>query len=119
MQYKRLHYCFSCISGLVLNSFIRHYEPAYFSKEHLAHQRATTNLKAQLHKSPQRRKRETHSQFYEKDHANSKNNQNIKSFRNERYHKPIMFNFTAHNRLVHLLCAISYNNKISSKLKFR
>ena len=100
MYNKRLHYCFSCISGLVLNSFIRHYEPAYFSKEHLAHQRATTNLKAQLHKSSQRRKRETHSQFYEKDHANSKNNQNIKSFRNERYHKPIMFNFTAHNRLV-------------------
>ena len=81
--------------GLVLNSFIRHYEPAYFSKEHLAHQRATTNVKAQLHKKSSRRKRETHSQFYEKeDDANFEHN-----FRtNERYHKPITFNFTAHNR---------------------
>ena len=92
---------FFYVSGLVLNSFIRHYEPAYFSKEHLAHQRAT-NVKAQLHKGP-RRKRETHSQFYEKDHANSKDI--YKSFRNDRYHKPISFNFTAHNRLV---CYIRY-----------
>ena len=84
------------VSGLVLNSFIRHYEPAYFSKEHLALQRAT-NVKAQLHKG-QRRKRETHSQFYEKDHASSKDT--YKSFSNDRYHKPIAFNFTAHNRLV-------------------
>ena len=83
--------------GLVLNSFIRHYEPAYFSKEHLAHQRATTNVKAQLHKKSSRRKRETHSQFYEDDdHAKSEDN--FRSFSNERYHKPIKFNFTAHNR---------------------
>ena len=87
---------FFYVSGLVLNSFIRHYEPAYFSKEHLAHQRAT-NVKAQLHKGP-RKKRETHSQFYEKDHASSKDT--YKSFSNERYHKPIAFNFTAHNRFV-------------------
>ena len=52
-------------------------------------------MKAQLHKKSSRRKRETHSQFYEEeDDANFEHN-----FRkNERYHKPITFNFTAHNR---------------------
>lgn len=86
-------------SGLVLNSFIRHYEPAYFSKENLAHQRLNlhTDARAQLHNSP-RKKRETSSQFYEKHHTSSKGNLN--SFGNERYRKPITFNFTAHNRLV-------------------
>ena len=86
-------------TGLVLNSFIRHYEPAYFSKENLAHQRLDfhTDARAQLHNSP-RKKRETTSQFYEKHHTSSKGNLN--SFGNERYRKPITFNFTAHNRLV-------------------
>ena len=83
------------ISGLVLNTFIRHYEPAYFSQEDLAYQRAT-DTKTQSRKGP-RRKRETNSQFYEKDHANSKDSFGG-SLQNERYYKPITFNFTAHNR---------------------
>ena len=55
-------------------------------------------MKAQLHKKSSRRKRETHSQFYEEeDDANFEHN-----FReSERYHKPITFNFTAHNRQVY------------------
>jgi disintegrin and metalloproteinase domain-containing protein 10 len=64
----------------------------------LAHQRLNfhTDARAQLHNSP-RKKRETTSQFYEKHHTSSKGNLN--SFGNERYRKPITFNFTAHNRL--------------------
>ena len=101
MNLKVLTTIFLSLLGLVLNSFIRHYEPAYFSKEHLAHQRATANVKAQLHKKSSRRKRETHSsQFYEdEDGANFE--QNFQT--NERYHKPITFNFTAHNRCVYSL----------------
>ena len=52
------------------------------------------NTKAQLPKGS-RRKRETTSQFYEKDDANS---EGTLSFQNQRYSKPITFNFTAHNR---------------------
>ena len=52
------------------------------------------NTKAQLHKGS-RRKRETTSQFYEEDDASS---EGTLSFQNQRYSKPITFNFTAHNR---------------------